>query len=114
MKRSTKGHYEGNKRWKFKCDRVRVWIKVGSTMGCENLTGRHDLHAKAMTGKSGRTVGAGTQWRRNSWRYSVGLTPHIWRNARAKCCCVLKPQATATSNTRASEVRNISLARSTR
>src|SRR5262249_19619185 len=52
-------------------------------------------------------------WPSHSFRYSVGLVPQIWRNIRAKCCCVLKPQATATSNTRASEARNRSLARST-
>ncbi len=39
--------------------------------------------------------------RRTSYRYSVGLAPHTCRNTRAKCCCVLKPQATATSRTRA-------------
>src|SRR5215469_11754554 len=49
---------------------------------------------------------------RNSWRYSVGLTPQISRKTCAKCCCVLKPQATATSNTRTSGARNIALARS--
>jgi hypothetical protein len=42
----------------------------------------------------------------HSWRYSVGLTPHTLRNIRAKCCCVLKPQATATSNIRPSGARN--------
>src|SRR5215472_16769438 len=47
-----------------------------------------------------------------SYRYSVGLAPQIRRNTRAKCCCVLKPQATATSRTRASGARNISFARS--
>src|SRR5260370_10157146 len=69
-------------------------------------------------GKSERTARAphkakATQSCRNSWRYSVGLTPHIRRNTRAKCCCVLKPQATPTSKTRASAARNISFARST-
>jgi hypothetical protein len=29
--------------------------------------------------------------------YSVGLRPHIFRNIRAKCCCVLKPEARAIS-----------------
>src|SRR5262249_49663541 len=49
----------------------------------------------------------------NSCRYSVGLAPHTLRKTRAKCCWLLKPQATATSSTRISAVRNISLARST-
>ena len=39
---------------------------------------------------------------RKSWRYSVGLTPQTSRKTCAKCCWVLKPQATATSNTRVS------------
>lgn len=41
------------------------------------------------------------------------LTPHIRRSTPAKCCCVLKPQATAASSTRKSAARNISFARST-
>src|SRR5882724_13255231 len=49
---------------------------------------------------------------RKSWRYSVGLTLQTSRKTCAKCCWVLKPQATATSNTRASGARNIALARS--
>src|SRR6516162_3549161 len=52
--------------------------------------------------------------RRDSYRYSVGLAPHIARNTRAKCCWVLKPQAMATSSTRISAERNISFARWTR
>src|SRR5262249_12627997 len=35
----------------------------------------------------------------NSRRYSVGLVPLMVRKTRAKCCWVLKPQATATSST---------------
>jgi len=50
---------------------------------------------------------------RNSWRYFVGLTLQASRKTWAKCCGVLNPQARATSNTRASEARNIALARST-
>src|ERR1700733_1461455 len=49
-----------------------------------------------------------------SSRYPVGLTPQMSRKTCAKCCWVLKPQATATSNTRASGARNIALARSSR
>jgi hypothetical protein len=40
--------------------------------------------------------------RRDWYRYSVGLAPHVSRNTRAKCCCVLKPHAMATSSTRIS------------
>src|SRR5215471_11380862 len=50
---------------------------------------------------------------RKSSRYSVGLTLQASRKTWAKCCGVLKPQARATSNTRASQPRNIALARST-
>ena len=49
----------------------------------------------------------------NCCRYSLGLAPHTLRKTRAKCCWLLKPQATATSNTRISAARNSSLARST-
>src|SRR5262245_41231930 len=49
-----------------------------------------------------------------SFRYSRGVAPYIWRNTRAKCCCVLNPHATATSKMRAFPVRRISVARSIR
>src|SRR5262252_4603298 len=52
--------------------------------------------------------------RKKSYRYSVGLAPHIARNTRAKCCWVLKPQAMATSRTRISAELNISFALWTR
>jgi hypothetical protein len=47
-------------------------------------------------------------------RYSVGLRPHIFRNIRAKCCCVLKPQARAISITRKSNDESNSFAYCTR
>jgi RNase P subunit RPR2 len=94
--------------------------KLGSAMSRDQLAKLADRH-KPARGSNAAKVGGSSErlsktrvapYRRNSWRYSVGLTPHIRRNTRAKCCCVLKPQPTATSKTRASAARNISVARS--
>src|ERR1700730_5902030 len=92
----------------FKSIGCEVGMKLGSA-SCEHLADRHKPARGSGAAKGRRIVRAALQ---NVSR-SVALTPHIRRNTRAKCCCVLKPQPTATSKTRASATRNISFARST-
>ena len=64
--------------------------------------------------KTGRLCSATDGWSgcTNSCRYSAGLAPYTLRKTPAKCCWLLNPHATATSSTRLSAARNISLARS--
>src|SRR5215469_10942384 len=79
---------------------------VKGTIWLRNTSHRRDVWSERV---SERPI---TAQPRKSWRYSVGLTLQASRKTCAKCCWVLKPQATATSNTRASAARNIAFARS--
>lgn len=84
---------------------------TGTVVDCLSIKscGQRDAHFK------GSELQASYLFQRtDSYRYSVGLAPLIWRNTRAKCCWVLKPQAMATSRTRISAERSISFALWTR
>src|SRR5262249_17064415 len=95
---------------------ISSWARAGypkSTRQLSRLVNGCGQGFRELRGKQLETHPGNFQ-RRDWYRYSVGLAPHIWRKTRAKCCCVLKPQATATSSTRISGERNISLGRRTR
>src|SRR5215468_7786117 len=121
-----RGHeHSGRARDENQSDPCRRWKQSGDSLGEVDLTTSYwglsstgfrmtiVVNATCTSKAPTRTPNCSFQ-RRVSYRYSVGLAPHIWRNTRAKCCWVLKPQAMATSRTRISAEANISFALWTR